>query len=63
MFSAGGADRSIKVWHNPVGVRASVADLKEKLLKAKSDVMKVGAWILYSVSGIRSLRVRFKSSA
>ena len=44
LFSAGGADRSIKVWHNPVGVRASVADLKEKLLKAKSDVMKVGAW-------------------
>ena len=41
LVSAGGSDRSIRVWHNPVGVRASLIDLKEKLPRSKSDAMKV----------------------
>jgi len=40
LYSAGGADRSIRVWHNPVGVKAHLNDLKEKLPKAKGDAMK-----------------------
>jgi len=38
LVSSGG--RSIHVWHNPVGARASLEDLKTKLLKAKNDSMK-----------------------
>ncbi|XP_057295266.1 transducin beta-like protein 2 isoform X2 [Hydractinia symbiolongicarpus] len=40
LVSAGGTDRSIRVWHNPVGVQASLNDLEEKLPKAKSESMK-----------------------
>uniref|UniRef100_T2M2R1 Transducin beta-like protein 2 n=1 Tax=Hydra vulgaris TaxID=6087 RepID=T2M2R1_HYDVU len=40
LVSAGGTDRVIKVWHNPVGAHAFLSDLKEKLPKTKSDVVK-----------------------
>jgi len=37
LASAGGTDKSIRLWHNVPGVKASLADLNSKLPKAKSD--------------------------
>lgn len=37
LASSGSSDRTIRVWHNPVGVKASLVDLKHKLFKVKSD--------------------------
>lgn len=37
LASAGGNDKSIRVWHNVPGVKASLADLTSKLPKAKSE--------------------------
>jgi len=38
--SAGGLDKSIRVWHNVPGIKASLADLMSRLPKAKSESMK-----------------------
>ena len=54
LASAGNSDRTIRIWHNPAGVRALILDLKEKLKKAKSDTIKVGQFhlqhVLFSVT-------------
>lgn len=40
LVSAGGSDRSVRVWCNPPGVKAHLQDLIDKLPKAKSDMVK-----------------------
>lgn len=40
LASAGGSDKSIRVWHNVPGVKANLVELMNKLPKAKSDTMK-----------------------
>jgi len=40
LASAGGSDKSVRVWHNVPGVKANLAELTNKLPKAKSDTMK-----------------------
>ena len=42
LMSTGGTDKMIRVWHNPVGVEASLRDLEVKLQKAHNASMKVG---------------------
>ena len=39
--SAGGSDRYIRVWHNAVGQKILVDELKGKLPKATSEALKV----------------------
>ena len=39
--SCGGNDKHIRVWHNAPGYRAQMADCKNKIFNAKSDVLKV----------------------
>eukprot|EP00794_Sanderia_malayensis_P013835 gene13835-15281_t len=41
LASSGGGDRTVRVWHNPIGVKASLVGLKQKLLHVKSDSHKV----------------------
>jgi len=40
LASAGGLDKSIRLWHNVPGIKASIADLTSKLPKAKSESLK-----------------------
>eukprot|EP00795_Rhopilema_esculentum_P015135 gene15135-6322_t len=40
LISSGSSDRTIRVWHNPIGARAFLDDLKQKLSKVKSDSHK-----------------------
>lgn len=40
LVSAGGSDRSIRIWHNPASVKANLQCLISKLTTAKSDTMK-----------------------
>ena len=41
LTTAGGNDRQIRVWHNAVGIKVEIDDLEGRLMRAKSDTMKV----------------------
>lgn len=46
LASSGFSDRTIRVWHNPIGVKALLKDLKHKLTKVKTDSHKVSILVL-----------------
>ena len=60
LVSAGGTDRVIRIWHNPVGARAFLCDLKEKFPKTKSDAVKVSFCLLIENFLIQMLNCTLK---
>jgi len=45
LATAGGNDRQIRVWHNAVGIKVEIGDLEGRLIRAKSDTIRVGTHI------------------
>lgn len=41
LATAGGNDRQIRVWHNAVGIKVEIDDLEGRLIRAKSDTIRV----------------------
>ena len=41
LATAGGNDRQIRVWHNAVGIKVEIDALEGRLVRAKSDTIRV----------------------
>ena len=41
LASAGGNDRSVRIWHNVTGLKATIIDLTNRLRRANSETIKV----------------------